>query len=75
MPTQPLNVGISALLCALSFQLSAQYALTVESAPAVGSGGTVYRFYVNAEDPSAISFVPTDSSRTRWRRPRAGCGP
>ena len=52
MPTQPLNVGISALLCALSFQLSAQYALTVESAPAVGSGGTVYRFYVNAEDPT-----------------------
>ena len=28
----------------------AQYSLTVESAPAVGAGGTVYRFYVNMED-------------------------
>jgi hypothetical protein len=30
--------------------LNAQYSLTVESAPAVGAGGTVYRFYVNAND-------------------------
>ena len=32
--------------------VNAQYPLTVESSPAVGSGGTVYRFYVNAEDDS-----------------------
>ena len=51
MPTQPLKVGLGALLCVLSYQMSAQYALTVEPSPAVGSGGTVYRFYVNAEDP------------------------
>ena len=30
--------------------INAQYSLTVESAPAVGAGGTVYRFYVNAND-------------------------
>ncbi|MDP7434709.1 MAG: hypothetical protein QF427_00610, partial [Flavobacteriales bacterium] len=36
----------------LTYQMSAQYALTVESSPAVGNGGTVYRFYVNAEDPT-----------------------
>ncbi len=30
--------------------VNAQYSLTVESAPAVGAGGTVYRFYVNAND-------------------------
>ena len=30
---------------------NAQYSLTVESSPAVGAGGTVYRFYVNANDP------------------------
>ena len=52
MPTQPLTVGLGALLCVLSYQMSAQYALTVESSPAVGDGGTVYRFYVNAEDPT-----------------------
>ena len=52
MPTQPLKVGLGALLCVLSCQMSAQYALTVESSPAVGDGGTVYRFYVNAEDPT-----------------------
>ena len=27
-----------------------QYSLTVESAPAVGAGGTVYRFYVDMQD-------------------------
>ena len=32
--------------------INAQYSLTVESAPAVGAGGTVYRFYVNANDPT-----------------------
>ena len=32
--------------------INAQYSLTVESAPAVGAGGTVYRFYVNADDAS-----------------------
>ncbi|MDA0940676.1 MAG: hypothetical protein O2990_06715 [Bacteroidetes bacterium] len=32
--------------------MSAQYSLTVESSPAVGAGGTVYRFYVNANDPT-----------------------
>ena len=31
---------------------NAQYSLTVESSPAVGAGGTVYRFYVNSQDPS-----------------------
>ena len=30
--------------------VNAQYSLTVESSPAVGAGGTVYRFYVNAND-------------------------
>ena len=52
MPTQPLRVGLGALLCVLSYQMSAQYGLTVEPSPAVGNGGTVYRFYVNAEDPT-----------------------
>ena len=52
MPTQPLKVGLGALLCVLSYPMSAQYALTVESSPAVGNGGTAYRFYVNAEDPT-----------------------
>ncbi|MDG1674637.1 MAG: hypothetical protein P8H88_04245, partial [Flavobacteriales bacterium] len=36
----------------LSNQMSAQYSLTVESSAAVGTGGTVYRFYVNANDPT-----------------------
>jgi len=31
---------------------SAQYTLTVESSPAVGTGGTVYRFYVDMQDPT-----------------------
>ncbi len=31
---------------------NAQYSLTVESSPAVGAGGTVYRFYVNSQDSS-----------------------
>ena len=30
---------------------NAQYSLTVESSPAVGASGTVYRFYVNSQDP------------------------
>ncbi|MGB0248230.1 MAG: hypothetical protein ACPGAB_06885, partial [Flavobacteriales bacterium] len=30
------------------------YYLTVESAPAVGSGGTVYRFYVQANDETDL---------------------
>ena len=30
--------------------VNAQYSLTVESSPAVNAGGTVYRFYVNAND-------------------------
>ena len=38
--------------CVLSNQMSAQYSLTVESSAAVGTGGTVYRFYVNANDPT-----------------------
>ena len=37
--------------CAAANQ-SSPYTLTVESAPAVGAGGTVYRFYVNANDPT-----------------------
>ena len=37
--------------CAAAAAASA-YSLTVESAPAVGAGGTVYRFYVNAQDDS-----------------------
>ena len=28
------------------------YTLTIEDAPAVGAGGTVYRFYVNSNDPT-----------------------
>ncbi|MDA0940674.1 MAG: FISUMP domain-containing protein [Bacteroidetes bacterium] len=41
-------------LCVLGtfFPAAAQYELTVESSPAVGTGGTVYRFYVNMEDPT-----------------------
>ena len=35
--------------CAAAAAASA-YSLTVESSPAVGAGGTVYRFYVNAQD-------------------------
>ncbi|OUU17291.1 MAG: hypothetical protein CBC05_04955, partial [Crocinitomicaceae bacterium TMED45] len=31
---------------------NAQYSLTVDSSPAVGAGGTVYRFYVNSQDPA-----------------------
>jgi len=34
------------------FPAAAQYDLTVESSPAVGTGGIVYRFYVNMEDPT-----------------------
>ena len=37
--------------CAAAAQ-SSPYTLTVESSPAVGAGGTVYRFYVNANDPT-----------------------
>ena len=37
--------------CAAANQ-SSPYTLTVESAPAVGAGGTVYRFYVDANDPT-----------------------
>ena len=37
--------------CAAAAQ-SSPYTLTVESAPAAGAGGTVYRFYVNAMDDS-----------------------
>ena len=52
MPTKPLLAGLVALSCVLSNQMSAQYSLTVESYAAVGTGGTVYRFYVNANDPT-----------------------
>ena len=37
--------------CAAAGQSSA-YTMTVESSPAAGAGGTVYRFYVNSQDPS-----------------------
>ena len=49
-----LTLGVLALL---SFQLSvvAQYSMTVESSPAVGAGGTVYRFYVNMSDPTDLN--------------------
>jgi hypothetical protein len=52
MPTKPLLAGLVALSCVLSNQMSAQYSLTVESSAAAGTGGTVYRFYVNANDPT-----------------------
>ena len=32
--------------------INAQYSLTVESAPAVTPGYDIYRFYVNANDPT-----------------------
>ena len=32
--------------------INAQYGLTIEQSPAVGAGGTVYRFYVESNDPS-----------------------
>ena len=41
-----------AMLAAGQNSLHAQYTLTVESAPAVGAGETVYRFYVNMLDPT-----------------------
>ena len=37
---------------AFACNLSAQPTLTIEDAPAVGAGGTVYRFYVNSNDPT-----------------------
>ena len=44
-------LAIMALFALVPFSgVNAQYSLTVESAPAVGAGGTVYRFYVNAND-------------------------
>ena len=52
------SLGFTALAAVLflftSVGVEAQtpYYLTVESAPAVGAGGTVYRFYVNANDPT-----------------------
>lgn len=52
MPIYLLRVGLLALLLGLDCPLFSQYGMTVESAPAVGFGGTVYRFYVHAEDPS-----------------------
>ena len=44
-------LAIMALFALVPFTgANAQYSLTVESSPAVGAGGTVYRFYVNAND-------------------------
>ena len=44
-------LAIMALFALVPFTgVNAQYSLTVESSPAVGAGGTVYRFYVNAQD-------------------------
>ena len=44
-------LAIMALFALVPFTgVNAQYSLTVESSPAVGAGGTVYRFYVNAND-------------------------
>ncbi|MDA0940624.1 MAG: hypothetical protein O2990_06455, partial [Bacteroidetes bacterium] len=40
------------LVATLPTSSLAQYSLTVNSAPAVGTGGTVYRFYVNMTDPT-----------------------
>ena len=40
------------MLCALPFHMRSQHSLTVEATPAVGSGGTTYRFYVQANDPA-----------------------
>ena len=54
MPTQPLKVGLGALLCVLTYQMSAQYALTVESS---SGGWRVYRFYVNRNPTDKISAV------------------
>ena len=46
---------VTLLLMAFAFQTSTSsqtpYFLTVESAPAVGTGGTVYRFYVELPNP------------------------
>jgi hypothetical protein len=44
-------LGIAGLLCLCAPELFAQHFLTVESAPAVTEGQTVYRFYVNMTDP------------------------
>ena len=43
-------LGIAGLLCLCAPELFAQHFLTVESAPAVTEGQTVYRFYVNITD-------------------------
>lgn len=45
------------IICLLGYLLVlgkgySQYSLTVESSPAVESGGTVYRFYVDMQDPT-----------------------
>ena len=37
-----------------SLRAQTPYYLTVESAPAVGTGGTIYRFYAQANDPSDL---------------------
>ena len=68
-----LTLGVLALL---SFQLSvvAQYSMTVESTPAVGAGGTVYRFYVNMSDPTdrMSAVFGNDQSQTCTSTPRKG---
>ncbi len=46
-------LAIMALFAWMPFNgILAQYSLTVESTPAVNVEGTVYRFYVNANDPT-----------------------
>ena len=47
-----MRLFLTALLCLVAECLSAQYSLTVESYPAVQSGLTTYRFYVNMTDPT-----------------------
>ena len=52
MQHQIMRLLLTALLCLVAECLSAQYSLTVESYPAVQSGLTTYRFYVNMTDPT-----------------------
>ena len=64
--------GSSCDPCAAASQAEA-YPLTVEAAPAAGVDGTVYRFYVNAQDASdKISAVfGSDAGRSGWTPQRA----
>ena len=47
-----LSLGALLILGSQIIGFAQAYTLTIEDAPAVGTGGTVYRFYVNSNDPT-----------------------